>query len=71
MVCEAGAERNLRQAEFAVSPHEVLRSFNAARDYIPVRRQAGSSLEGLRWPGSRFKRVLSGQVKDGTDATLR
>src|SRR5258707_5438380 len=45
LVREAGAERDLGQAEFALCPQEVLRSFNAARDHILVRRQPGGRLE--------------------------
>jgi hypothetical protein len=45
LVREADAERNLRQADLAVSPQEVLRSFNAARNHILVRRQPGGRLE--------------------------
>jgi hypothetical protein len=41
LVCEAGPERNLRQAELAVSLQELLRSVNAARDQILVRRGIG------------------------------
>jgi len=37
LVREAGAERYLGQAEPAIRPQELLRSFNAARDYILVR----------------------------------
>jgi hypothetical protein len=36
-VREADAERDIHQAELAVCPQEVLRSFNAARDHILVR----------------------------------
>ena len=45
LIREAGAERDLGQAEFAVCPQEVLRSFNAARDHILARRQLGGRLE--------------------------
>src|SRR5262249_944987 len=45
LVREAGAKRDLGQAEFAVCPQEVLRLFDAARDHILVRRQPGGRLE--------------------------
>jgi hypothetical protein len=45
LVREADAERDLHQAEFAICPQEVLRSFNAARDHILARRQPGGRLE--------------------------
>ena len=45
LVREAGADRDLRQAEFTVCPQEVLRPFNAPRDHIPVRRQPSGRLE--------------------------
>src|SRR5258708_9302651 len=48
LVREAGAERDLRQAQLTVSPQEVLCSFNAARDHILVRRQPGGRLELAR-----------------------
>ncbi len=38
LIREAGAERDLGQAEPAVCPQQVLRSFNAACDYILMRR---------------------------------
>ena len=38
LIREAGAERDLGQAEPAVCPQEVLCPFNAARDYILMRR---------------------------------
>ena len=41
LIREAGAERDLGQAEPTVCPQEVLRSFNAACDHILVRRQPG------------------------------
>ena len=44
LIREAGAERDLGQAEPAVCPQEVLRSFNAAHEHILVRRQAGGRL---------------------------
>ena len=39
LVREADAERDLHQAELAICPQELLRSFNAARDHILVRGQ--------------------------------
>src|SRR5260221_11096512 len=48
LVREADAECDLRQAELAICPEEVLRSFNAARDHILVRRQPGGRLELAR-----------------------
>ena len=45
LVRKPGAEGNLGQAELAVYPQEFLRSFNAARDHILVRRQPGGRLE--------------------------
>ena len=38
LIREARAERNLRQAEPAVCPQEILCPFNAPRDYILMRR---------------------------------
>jgi hypothetical protein len=38
LVGEADAQRDLRQTELAVSPEELLRSFNATSDQILVRR---------------------------------
>ena len=48
LVREADAECDLRQTELTVCPQEVLRSFNAARDHILVRRQSGGRLELAR-----------------------
>ena len=45
LVREAGLARDLRQAEPISSAQEVLRPFNAARDQILVRGQAGGRLE--------------------------
>jgi hypothetical protein len=45
LIRETRAERHLGQAELAPCPQEVLRSFNAARYHILVRRQSGSCLE--------------------------
>jgi hypothetical protein len=45
LIREAGTERDLRQPELAVYPQEVLRSFNAARNHILVRRQPRGCLE--------------------------
>jgi hypothetical protein len=38
LIRETGAERDLGQAESAICPQEVLCPFNAARDYILMRR---------------------------------
>jgi hypothetical protein len=59
LVREAGAECDLRQAEFVVSPQEVLCSLNAARDHILVRRQTGGSLELSR-------EVIGAEMDDGS-----
>src|SRR3984893_15122959 len=45
VVREADAARHLHQTELAICPQEVLRSFNAARDHILVRRQPDGRLE--------------------------
>ena len=45
LVREADAERDIHQAELAICPQEVLRSFNAARDQILVQRQPGGRFE--------------------------
>ena len=45
LVREAGAERDLGQAEPALCPQEVLCSFNPACDYKLVRRESGSSFK--------------------------
>ena len=58
LIREAGAERDIRQAELAVCPQEVLRSFNAARDHILVRRQPGGRLELSR-------KVIGTEIGDG------
>ncbi len=44
LICETGAERDLGQADLAISPQEFLRPFNAAREHILVRRQPGGRL---------------------------
>ena len=64
MVQEPDAERDLRQAEFTVCPQEVLRPFNAARDYILVRRQ----------PSGRFelpREVIGAEMNDGSHLLKR
>jgi hypothetical protein len=48
LIREPDAERDLRQAEFAVCPQEVLGSFKAACDHILVRRQSSGRFELAR-----------------------
>ena len=64
LIREAGAERDLGQAEPAVCPQEVLRSFNAACDYILVRRQPGGRLELAR-------EVIGAEMGDGSHLLQR
>jgi len=45
LVREPGAERDLGQAELGVCSGEVLRMFDPACDYVPVRRKPGGCLE--------------------------
>src|SRR5260221_12976997 len=64
LVREADAECDLRQAELAICPEEVLRSFNAARDHILVRRQPGGRLELAR-------EVIGAEMGDGSHLLQR
>ncbi len=64
LVREADAECDLRQAELAICPEEVLRSFNAARDHILVRRQPGGRLELAR-------EVIGAEMNDGSHLPQR
>jgi hypothetical protein len=45
LIREARAEPNLGQAELAICPQELPRSFNPACDYKLVGRQSGSSFK--------------------------
>jgi hypothetical protein len=64
LVKEADPKRDLRQAELVVCPQQVLRSFNAARDQILVRRQPGGRLELSR-------KVIGAEMGDGSHLLLR
>ena len=64
LVREAGAERDVRQAELTVGTQEVLRSFDAARDHILVRRQPSGRLELPR-------KVIGAEINDGSHLLQR
>jgi hypothetical protein len=64
LVREADAERDVHQAELAICPQEVLRSFNAARDHIQARRQPSSRLELPR-------EVIGTEMNDGSHLLQR
>jgi hypothetical protein len=64
LIREPDAESDLRQAEFAACPQELLRSFNPARDHILVRRQSGSRLKLPR-------EVIGAEMNDGGDLPQR
>src|SRR5258708_12638012 len=64
LVRKAGAECDLCQAELVLFLHELLRSFNAARDYILVRRQSGGR---PKLPG----KVIEAEMGDGSHLLQR